>query len=128
MDTGACESILIVEDEELIRDNLKALLEFEGYPVHTARNGEEGLRTLRSIPRPLLVLLDLLMPVINGMEFLDAKGHDDTIASIPACVVSGISEKPDDLKTSAFVKKPLDFDLLLKFVRQYCGTPKIGQK
>lgn len=116
-----CKSILIVEDEEFIRENLKMLLEFEGYPVFTANNGKEGLKALRAMQHPCLVLLDLLMPVMNGFEFLEAKGHDDVIAAIPVCVVSGVAEKPGVSGIQAFIKKPIEFDGLLKFVRTYCG-------
>jgi CheY-like chemotaxis protein len=116
-----CKSILIVEDEPSIRETLRALLELEGYPVYTAENGREGLRLLREIPRPCLVLLDLLMPVMNGMEFLEAKNHEDAIAAIPVCVVSGVAERPTLPAISQFIKKPIEFDGLLKFVRQYCG-------
>jgi len=123
-----CKSILIVEDEPAIRENLKALLELEGYPVFTAINGEEGLRVLRSMPRPCLVLLDLLMPVMNGMEFLEAKSHEDAIASIPVCVVSGVADPPDLSSASAYVKKPVDFDVLLNFVAQHCGPPPQTEK
>jgi len=119
----ACRSVLIVEDEEFIRDNLKMLLEFEGYPVSTANNGEEGLKALRGMEHPCLVLLDLLMPVMNGLEFLEAKGKDDVIASIPVCVVSGVADRPIVSGIKAFIKKPIDFDGLLKFVRDYCGEP-----
>ena len=63
-------SILLVEDEPAIRENLKQLLELEGYPVFTAADGREGLSALKSMPRPCLVLLDLLMPVMNGSSFL----------------------------------------------------------
>ena len=118
-----CKSILIVEDEPSIRETLRALLELEGYPVYAAENGKEGLRLLREIPRPCLVLLDLLMPVMNGMEFLEAKNHEDAIAAIPVCVVSGVAERPALPAISQFIKKPIDFDGLLKFVRQYCGCP-----
>ncbi len=123
-----CKSILIVEDEPSIRENLCALLELEGYPVFTAENGKEGLKLLREIPRPCLVLLDLLMPVMNGMEFLEAKSHEDTIAAIPVCVVSGVAEPPALPTISQFIKKPIDFDGLLKFVRQYCGCPAPERK
>ena len=120
-----CKSILIVEDEPSIRETLRALLELEGYPVYAAENGKEGLRLLREIPRPCLVLLDLLMPVMNGMEFLEAKSHEDTIAAIPVCVVSGVAERPalpPISQFSQFIKKPIEFDGLLKFIRQYCGS------
>ena len=79
---------------------------------------------LRQMPRPCLVLLDLLMPVMNGMEFMEAKSHEVAIASIPVCIVSGVAEKPDMSQASAFVKKPVDFEGLLKFVRHYCGFPR----
>ncbi len=121
-ETGrGCRSILVVEDEPTIRENLKMLLELEGFPVYTAGNGEEGLRILRSMPRPCLVLLDLLMPVMNGMEFMEAKSRDVVIAAIPVCIVSGASEKPDMSKVAAFVKKPIEFDGLLKFIKKFCG-------
>jgi len=118
-----CKSILIVEDEAAIREPLQMLLELEGYPVHTASNGEEGLRVLRTIPHPCLILLDLLMPVMTGAEFLEAKSQDDAIASIPVCVVSGIADKPPLRDACTFLKKPIEFDSLLKFVRKFCGSP-----
>jgi len=121
--TAYCRSILIVEDEDAIRESLQMLLELEGYHVFTASNGEEGLRVLRTMTHPCLVLLDLLMPVMNGMEFMVAKSHEDMIASIPVCVVSAVAEKPDMAKANAFVKKPFDFDGLLKLIRSYCGQP-----
>ena len=67
-----CKSILIVEDEEIIRENLKALLELEGYFVYTASNRRGPSHPPYNLA-PYLVLLDLLMPVMNGMEFLEAK-------------------------------------------------------
>ncbi|OFZ83112.1 MAG: hypothetical protein A3K03_10095 [Bdellovibrionales bacterium RIFOXYD1_FULL_44_7] len=118
-----CKSILIVEDEAAIREPLQMLLELEGYPVHTASNGEEGLRVLRTIPHPCLILLDLLMPVMTGAEFLEAKSQDDAIASIPVCVVSGVADKPTLKDACTFLKKPIEFDSLLKFVRKFCGSP-----
>lgn len=117
------KSILVVEDEPIIRENIQMLLELEGYPVYTAENGEVGLAILRKLPRPCLILLDLLMPVMNGIEFLNAKSRDDIIASIPVCVVSGVSERPNMKNVAAFIKKPLEFDGLLKFIHQFCGPP-----
>jgi DNA-binding response OmpR family regulator len=115
-----CRNILIVEDEQDIRENLKMLLELEGYKVFTAVNGEDGLKVLRTMERPCLILLDLLMPVMNGMEFLKEKRHEDTIAQIPVCIVSGVAEKPDMKGVSGFVKKPIDLDVLLKFIKSHC--------
>jgi DNA-binding response OmpR family regulator len=115
-----CRNILIVEDEQDIRENLKMLLELEGYKVFTAVNGEDGLKVLRTMERPCLILLDLLMPVMNGMEFLKEKRHEDTIAQIPVCIVSGVAEKPEMNGVSGFIKKPIDLDVLLKFIKSHC--------
>lgn len=117
----SCRSILVIEDEQIIRENLVTILELEGYRVSSARNGEEGLQLLRTLEHPCLVLLDMLMPVMGGLEFLDEKNADDAIASIPVCIVSGVAEKETIAKAQAFVKKPIDFDCLLKFVREFCG-------
>lgn len=117
-----CKSILVVEDEPTIRENLKMLLELEGFPTFTASNGEEGLKVLRTMPRPGLVLLDLLMPVMNGMEFMEAKSHEATIADIPVCVISGVAEKPEIPKAAAFFKKPIEFEVLLKFVDNFAKS------
>ena len=116
-----CQCILIVEDEKDIRENLKMLLELEGYKVFTAVNGDDGLRVLRTMERPCLILLDLMMPVMDGMEFLKEKRHEDAIAQIPVCIVSGVAEKPDMKGVSGFVKKPIDLEILLNFVKIYCG-------
>jgi CheY-like chemotaxis protein len=122
-----CNSILIVEDEKDIRDSLKMLLELEGYPVFTAQNGQEGLEILKNLESPCLILLDLLMPVMNGMEFLEAKKHEDAIAQIPVCVVSGVATDPHLKNTAGFIKKPIDLEILLKFIKQYCGTGQLDQ-
>ncbi len=123
----ACNSILIVEDEKDIRDSLKMLLELEGYSVFTAENGKEGLKILKNLESPCLILLDLLMPVMNGMEFLEAKKHEDAIAQIPVCVVSGVASDPHLKNTAGFIKKPIDLEILLKFIKNYCGTGHLDQ-
>lgn len=122
LNNNKCRSILIVEDEKEIRENLKMILELEGYPVFTAVNGEDGLRVLKTMERPCLILLDLLMPVMNGMEFLAAKADEDIIAQIPVCIVSGVANRPDLDGVSGFIKKPIDLDVLLKFVKVFFTT------
>ena len=60
---------------------------------------------------------------MNGMEFLAEKAREDTLASIPVCVVSGVADKPDLPGMSHFVKKPVDLDGLIEIVRRYGGVP-----
>ena len=117
--------ILIVEDEPMIRDTLRSLLEMEGFVVYTAINGLDGLRLLHEVPHPCLILLDLMMPVMNGQEFLAAKKLDDAIASIPVCVVSGAADAGNVSGVSGFVRKPFEMGALLKFIRCYCQS-KLG--
>ncbi|MEO5970924.1 MAG: response regulator, partial [Bdellovibrionia bacterium] len=65
-DLMLCKCILIIEDEETIRDSLQFFLEFEGYQVYSASNGREGLDILSKLDLPCLILLDLMMPVMDG--------------------------------------------------------------
>ncbi|HEX5000040.1 MAG TPA: response regulator, partial [Terriglobia bacterium] len=75
--------VLIVEDEEFIRENFQIFLELEGFQVLTAGNGREALEQLQGRERPCLILLDLLMPVMDGGEFLERKASETSLASIP---------------------------------------------
>ena len=116
-----CQTILIVEDDVNIRETLKSLLELEGFAVFAAVNGQDGLNALKHITAPCLVLLDLLMPVMDGTEFLKVKSSDSVIATIPVCVVSAVADRTQAPGAVGYIKKPIDFDALLRFVRRYCG-------
>lgn len=115
-----CRSILIVEDDIDIRESLQATLTHEGYLVYTAVNGREGLDVLPRIERPCLILLDLMMPVMNGWEFLSFLRKNDLLATIPVIVVSAYVSESQPLPVEAVIKKPFDLDLLLDFVRKFC--------
>jgi CheY-like chemotaxis protein len=117
-----CDSILIVEDEKDIRETLQEVLRLEGYKTFTASNGREALDMLPTIPRPCLILLDLMMPVMNGWEFLQEQrmNGDMTIATIPVVVVSAAGDKAKNTQTAGFIKKPVELDALLDTVKKYC--------
>jgi len=116
-----CRSILIVEDDESISSTFKLALEFEGYSAFTAINGKEGIETLPNMPRPCLILLDLMMPVMNGWEFLDAIGENTALASIPVVVITAFEDKAKSIRAEQIVRKPVDLEHLLAVVRKYCG-------
>lgn len=121
--------VLVVEDDDGIRSTLKALLEMEGYEVAVAENGEIGFRMLKTITRPCLILLDVMMPVMNGLEFLDIMKTSPLhhmLATIPVIVVSAGMESSDVRPelTHGFLKKPLDIDVLLKTVARFCRKRK----
>ncbi len=114
--------LLVVEDDPDIREALSDLLEGEGYAVRTAANGVEALHRLAAKPRPCVILLDLMMPVMNGWEFLVEKNRSQALSQIPVVVVSAVNGGAPNV--SAIMPKPLDVDRLLSIVRALCfGKP-----
>ena len=118
-----CRSIMVIEDDNDIRNVLVDLLSEEGYETHSAENGKDALDTLRQIPKPCLVFLDLMMPIMNGREFLDEVMKDSYLAPVPVVVVSAIADKADVTGAVGFLKKPIDMDMILEVAERYCrGT------
>jgi CheY-like chemotaxis protein len=112
---------MIVEDDEMIRESMKLLLELEGYEVLLAGNGKQALDLLASGRRPNLILLDLMMPVMDGYEFLRARARDPELHRIPVIVVSAFLGESEPLDAQGFVAKPIDFDLLRPLLDKYGG-------
>jgi CheY-like chemotaxis protein len=111
------ETILIVEDEATTRDTLAELLEKDGREIVTAGDGREALERLKEVPRPRLILLDLMMPRMDGREFIHRQLADVSIAHIPTIVLSG-STLPSGATHQ--LSKPIDVERLLALVGQYC--------
>ncbi len=114
--------ILVVEDDESIRETFKLALEVQGYTVFTASNGKEAIDLLQKISRPSLILLDLMMPVMDGWGFVEELEKKGNFSSVPVVVVSAFTEKAKPIKAKAIVKKPVDLDLLFDVVSRYCTT------
>ncbi len=115
-------SILLIEDDPGIRDSIADCLEFEGYQVAGAANGEEGLRYLRSSPLPALIILDLIMPVMNGAQFLERMRQDDTLAAIPVVVMTAaIVPGGPSLSANERLAKPFELAELLRVVERFVG-------
>src|SRR4051812_30306444 len=108
-------SVLIVEDDQGIREGLEELLEDEGYDVKQAANGKDAL-TVLSKYSPSVILLDLMMPVMNGVAFLDALRQDmPRIAEqIPVLLLTAAGDKANSVKgVKAIIRKPIDIEALL---------------
>lgn len=115
-------SILIVEDDQDIRDALEGVLEFSDYCVATAGDGQAALEYLRSHPDTDVVLLDLMMPRMNGYQFRQEQLKDPTLAGIPVIVVSALNvsqEERQALRASAFVVKPVQLEELLGAINKH---------
>ena len=112
-------TLLLIEDEPDIRDSLREILEAEGYLVRTAANGAEGLQTLEEMgPVPSLILLDLLMPVMNGTEFLAEQQRRPALSAIPVVVLSADSNLNKTSRVHSHVRKPIDLTELLLLVKE----------
>jgi CheY-like chemotaxis protein len=113
-------TVLVLEDEDELRDSMRDLLEDEGYTVVTARDGEEALAALARIEHLCLVLLDLLMPRMNGWEFFDTMRARPGFASVPVIVHSSAPNRAPAGVTRV-LGKPLEPERLLSVVREFCG-------
>jgi CheY-like chemotaxis protein len=118
-------SILIVEDDEDIRAAMAELLESEGFEVAVASNGQEGLEVLSQIRAPCLVLLDLMMPVMNGEDFLRHVRKDPAMDGVPVIIVTASGRTPLP-GTQGILKKPFEISDLFTTVAAHCPTPVHG--
>ena len=109
-------TILIGEDEPDIRSVMQESLEAVGLSILTAANGQEALGKLGNNPGVSLILLDLMMPVMNGWQFLSAIDKNPVLKKIPIIVVTVFSDQAKDLNVRGVLKKPFDLDDLLKQV------------
>jgi CheY-like chemotaxis protein len=118
---GGNTRILLVDDDVDLRESLAEALEEAGYTVDRASNGQEALEQLRlrtGSERPVAVLLDLLMPVMNGWQFCQLKGRDPAVADIPVIAMSAaVSRDPQSpyyIEVEDFLAKPVEFEDLLR--------------
>lgn len=121
-DTKRAVSVLIVEDDEDIRETVTELLQDEGYSVEHAGNGRDALALLETIS-PQTILLDLSMPIMSGQEFRAAQLADPRIASIPTVVMSAadrLREKTAPMQVNDLLTKPVKLDQLLQVLARYC--------
>jgi CheY-like chemotaxis protein len=116
-----CQSVLVVEDDEGIRNTLRFAIECEGFQVYAAENGKEALEILREIPKPCIILLDLMMPVMNGWEFFEAAQKSEAFATIPVVLVTAFGERAEAIQSKGILKKPVDLNLLFKTIRRWCS-------
>ena len=129
-------SVLIVEDDEGVCESLSAVLREEGYEVELAADGAEGLRRLQRLPLPTLILLDLMMPKVDGIGFRRAQLADPSLRDIPVILISArpdIAWQAEQLGAEDYLRKPMSFEELLHVVQNRAvtevgaGTPDRGQ-
>jgi CheY-like chemotaxis protein len=112
----APKRLLVVEDNDVAREGLGVVLDREGYQVLLASNGQEALDLLRGTERPDLILLDMLLPVLDGWHFLQRLRREGPQPPIPVIITTATiltGEWARDNGCQGFVRKPFDTDLLL---------------
>jgi CheY-like chemotaxis protein len=120
--------ILVVEDDRDTRAVMKILLELEGYHVETAANGAEALGKLRAGLKPCLILLDLMMPGMDGFQFMNEKRNDRTLSPIPVIISSGMYDaklNAAHLQADDYLQKPVERDRLLRVVGTHRQPPHL---
>jgi CheY-like chemotaxis protein len=116
------EYILVVEDDKDLREGLAEALRLEGYEVVSVEHGEAALRHLRTGAPPCMILLDLMMPVMDGWTFREELLKDQALASIPVVVMTAASsERARAVASDAILYKPLQMDAVVEVVQEHCA-------
>ena len=122
---GCNAVVCVIDDHDDARMMMATVLRLEGYTVVTASNGSEGLDCIRRW-NPCLVVLDLMMPVMDGFQFRDRQRQDPAVAHIPVLVVSAMPDAmaaASRLAAVGVLPKPIEIKRLLEAVKKYCGAP-----
>jgi CheY-like chemotaxis protein len=112
-----CVSVLVVEDDPDIRQVVVTALEDEGFHTASASNGAEALKVLERLPRPVLLFVDLMMPVMDGPSLIAALRANDKLATLPVVVMSAAS---DGVPGYPMLRKPFKLEDLVGIVDSYC--------
>lgn len=120
--------LLVVDDDPLIRDGLADLLRASGYSVATAEHGEVALDYLRQNTLPRVIILDLMMPVMDGWEFRRRQSQDPILAGIPTIVLSAAlcDRRTLELKADEYFPKPLHVRGLLEAIARFSAPSHLA--
>jgi CheY-like chemotaxis protein len=118
-DQHGSETILIVEDDPSALMAMREVLEMEGYSVLAAHDGQEALKAVAHNPPPCLILLDLMLPVMDGWELRRRIKQNPSLSNVPVIVVSALVP-PRPIEAQAVLRKPVDIRQLLQMIARYC--------
>jgi CheY-like chemotaxis protein len=120
--------VMIVDDDRAVRESIVEVLEDHDYLPMAAANGREAIEQLRAqIHRPSVILLDVMMPVMDGWEFRALQRNDPLLGAIPVVVLSAhenIEEAASGMQADGALQKPLLIQTLLKTIERFCRDAK----
>ena len=118
--------VLIVEDDDEVREMMRLLLQSHGYETMTARNGQEGLAAMRE-RRPCIVLLDIHMPLMTGWEFRERQLQDPLLAQVPVVCITALFDPEAVVRKLGIpcLPKPADFPAVIQEVQNACGRASV---
>ena len=118
--------ILLAEDDDDLREAMIDTLEDAGYCVVAVPNGQEALMWLHETEQlPSLILLDLMMPVMDGWQFREAQRNDPKASTIPVVILSAVGSHPA-IDAAEYLKKPTKVQPLIAVVERFCGPRVVG--
>ncbi len=121
-------TVLLVEDNDDIRLLLESALAMRNYRVFAVANGKEAIHLIPSLKEIHIILLDLMMPIMNGWEFLEIRSSLKKIQAIPVVVMSGVScDKPTGFGIT-FMPKPVSLSRLFNVLHKIVSEPLIGEQ
>jgi CheY-like chemotaxis protein len=118
------DKILVVDDDKLIRDSLVELLEDNGCSAVGASNGQQAMDVLLAGNETCLILLDLMMPIMDGRTFREEQVKREEIADIPVVLISAfgnLRQNAQTMKVDGYLQKPLNVADILELVKKYCA-------
>lgn len=129
------KTVMVVEDDQLIRDTMKQIVEAEGYVCFAAENGKEALAKLAAIGqehKPCLILTDLMMPIMNGYEFLEELEKmgetDSVVAEIPVITVSAFSKDGKPGRAKKYIAKPFTLEAIINALKECCSDEAVAEQ
>lgn len=128
MTAARCRGVLVVDDDTDIRETIEEVLADNDFPSIGAENGAVALQRLRSdVEPPCVILLDMMMPVMDGRTFRLAQQNDPTLSNIPVVVLTAHASgerSARELHVAGFLRKPVDLRTLLDVIGRYCERDK----
>lgn len=117
-----CKKVLVIDDDPAIRQTIQDVLEIQGYEVATASDGEEGIKILESMnSSPCMILLDLMMPGMNGWGFLDYQRSHPDFSSVPVIICSAYEASARSISDKPVLIKPVKYESLVGAVKAFCA-------